>query len=75
MLLYKFDEKLPSSEVETSVYLSNDYSQVVISQCLYRGSEVLSFNEVSVPLADFAACATSVSREYVKHFLDEYKLE
>jgi len=75
MLLHKFDDKLTSSGVETTVYLSNDYSQVVISQCLYRGSEVLSFNEVSVPLANFAACATSVSKAYVKHFLDEYKLE
>tara|TARA_R110002020_G_scaffold438168_1_gene648587 strand:+ start:2510 stop:2737 length:228 start_codon:yes stop_codon:yes gene_type:complete len=75
MLLNKFNDKLTSSELETNVYLSDDYSQVIISQCLYKGSEVLSFNEVSVPLPDFAASATAVSREYVQHFLDEYKLE
>jgi|TARA_R110000824_G_scaffold78162_1_gene197400 hypothetical protein len=75
MLLNKFNDKLTSSELETNVYLSDDYSQVIISQCLYRGSEILSFNEVSVPLHDFAASATAISKKYVKHFLDEYKLE
>jgi hypothetical protein len=75
MLIHKLKEKLKSSEVETNVYLSEDGSQVVISQCLYRGPEVISFNEVSVPISHFAMCATSVSRAYIYNFLDQYKID
>jgi hypothetical protein len=75
MLLHKFNDDLGVSHIETNVYLSEDFQQVVISQCLSRSGEVLSFNEVSVPITDFARSATSVSRTYVTHFLDKYKLD
>jgi hypothetical protein len=75
MLLHKFNDDLEISHIETNVYLSEDFQQVVISQCLSRSGEVLSFNEVSLPVHDFAASATSVSRKYVSNFLDNYKLE
>ena len=75
MLLHKFNDDLENSHIETNVYLSDDFQQVVISQCLSRSGEVLSFNEVSVPIADFARSATSVSKTYVTHFLDKYKLD
>ena len=75
MLLHSFKDDLEISHSETNVYLSNDFQQVVISQCLSRSGEVLAFNEVSVPITDFARAATSVSRSYVTHFLDKYKLD
>lgn len=75
MLLHSFKEELETSHVETNVYLSDDCAQVIISQCLYKGPEVLSFNEISIPISDFAVCATSVSRTYVRTFLDQYTID
>ena len=75
MLLHRFIDDLEISHSETNVYLSDDLQQVIISQCLSRSGEVLAFNEVSVPIADFARAATSVSRTYVDNFLEKYKLD
>ena len=75
MLLHKFNEDLEISHSETNVYLSDNFQNVIISQCLSRSGEVLCFNEVSVPIANFATAATSVSKTYVTHFLDKYKLD
>jgi|7_EtaG_2_1085326.scaffolds.fasta_scaffold00190_17 hypothetical protein len=75
MLLHEFTDTLKTCDIETRFYLSDDYAHVTISQSLHRGGDVISFNEVSLPLHDFAACATSASREYVANFLDNYKIE
>ena len=75
MLLHRFIEDLKISHSETNVYITDDLQKVIIIQCLSRSGEVLSFNEVSLPIKDFARAATSVSRSYVANFLDKYSID
>lgn len=77
MLLYKLTETTTTKNlyIETHGYLSDDLKGITMSQHLFDGTEIVSTNEIYLPIKNFANLSRMVGEEYVKGIMDTYTIE
>tara|TARA_Y100000310_G_scaffold217931_1_gene219048 strand:- start:152 stop:382 length:231 start_codon:yes stop_codon:yes gene_type:complete len=76
MLIYESSEKEGGLDIETLAYTGSEEGvNLILSQGLYRGPEVVSHSSIILKPVEYARIVTILSQIEIQKFLKDYKTE